>query len=138
MSNSENLDLKPFESYMLRGENGKSYRGMSVNRHGWITVSVFMKEEMDLIHGGYISFSKKGKRWFVTSDKNKGSFRLTNYEKRTKILQAYLGSYLLEKICSDLKIYTKRKRLYLSIDRIPSNGYSWYELLMENPNKIYS
>ena len=126
MKTSDDLKLVPINIKTYKKHRFKSFRGMSIHKNGYLSVTPLMQTELKLSIEDQIIFSKHKKRWFIRSAEKEG-IKMSKIKNRLSI-RAGVG--LVGAICSDLQKTDKKiTKLYISRSRIPSNGLWWYELL---------
>ena len=126
MKTSDDLKLVPINIKTYKKHRIKSFRGMSIQKNGYLSVTPLMQKELELSIEDQIIFSKHKKRWFIRVGEKEG----VGISKIKNRLSIRAGVGLVTAICADLRKTDKKiTRLYISISRVPSGGLLWYELL---------
>ena len=131
MKKIENIKLVPIYPDKYRVTNLSSYRGMIVNRNGYLTCTERLATELKIVKGKYLQFSTHDSRWFMRVDSHLG-IRLSIYGAYHRY-RVKLGENLLRVICGNIGVRSNNSAtIYVSENKISNDGELWYELLGED------
>ena len=132
----EHLNLEPID-FSRFDTTGATFRGVSINvATGILNFTKLAINDLEISKNDKIVLSTFNNRWFIAKSNDSQGIKVSN-KSSSNTLGIRIGKILIKKICSDYKIEIelRRKRLYFSEDRIPSNGYMWFELSKKEISK---